>query len=121
MKRLMMMLGLLVCFASLLTGCSSAKNDDKIVGSWKMVKLSGKEPNKNAPIMTMEYTKDGKHTFKWVGEPQVGTYKIEGDKLIVTMNNGQLKTSTIKLLTSDTLVVLEEAAGIKAELEMKKQ
>ncbi len=91
-------------------------NADKIVGSWEFVKINGKDPG--IPIK-VEFTKDG---MIKVGGMTLGTYKIDGDKITLTAKKTGAKddtdVSTIKLLTDEKLILVDEKK--KEETEFKK-
>src|SRR5271169_2281497 len=87
----------------------AANNKDKIVGVWIVVKGEG------VPAGTpMEFTKDGKLILKFdVNGKEFkmeGSYKIDGDKVTVSMKTPDGKedseTDTIKTLTDSMLVVI---------------
>jgi uncharacterized protein (TIGR03066 family) len=129
-----MMFGLLVCFMAALAGCSSSStsggsgggvsNADKIVGTWKITKIGDTELGKNVDAGTMEFTKDEKAKISGKGkDPEEGTYKVEGDKLTLTKNGKKEegKTSTIKSLTADTLILVRSEGEHSIDIELKKQ
>jgi uncharacterized protein (TIGR03066 family) len=102
-----------------------SNNAEKIIGKWVLTKAP-----KGAPLGTIfEFSKDGK--VNWLdgegAEPIPGTYKIDGDKLTLTLpspEDGKPKseTSTIKTLTDTTLVTIEKDQEMKdVELEFKKK
>jgi uncharacterized protein (TIGR03066 family) len=107
---------ILLCAPLLLTGCGKKSNADLIVGKWELTKGEGAPPGTE-----MEFTKDGKVKVSMkVGEKGVsleGTYKVEGDKLTVTMMD-KTDSDTIKTL-NDTTLVMEDSKGKTAELKRK--
>jgi uncharacterized protein (TIGR03066 family) len=113
------------CVALTLTGGVVAaadkdkENADKIVGTWEFVKINGKDPG--IPIK-VEFTKDSKIK---VGGMELGSYKIEGDKITLTAKKKDGKdgkddtdVSTIKLLTEEKMILVDEKK--KEETEFKK-
>src|SRR5262245_28888013 len=84
---------------------------EKIIGKWVLTKAP-----EGATLGTIfEFSKDGK--VNWLAgegdEPIPGTYKIDGDKLTLTLpspEDGKPKseTSTIKTLNDTTLVRIEQ-------------
>jgi uncharacterized protein (TIGR03066 family) len=95
----------------------------KLVGAWKVVKSEVDVP-KGAKV---EFTKDGKFTMSHPDEngkvlKLVGTYTVDADKIntIVKFGNEENKeTHTIKSLSDDKLVVVDEN-NKKFELEKVK-
>ena len=114
------------------TPAGEKTNADKIIGKWELVK-SGLEA---AVGETVEFAKDGKmkmttkpivgkdKEIKYVGKEQTieGTYKVEGDKITVTMKGPDGKvgsdTAPIKTLT-DTKLVIEVEKGKFDEYQRK--
>ena len=94
-----------------------------IVGKWEVAKAD--EGTVPAGVM-IEFTKDGKVKVsgKKDGEDlnMEGTYKVEGDKFIVTMKRGDdehMQTITITKIT-DTEMATENKEGKKVMLTKKK-
>jgi uncharacterized protein (TIGR03066 family) len=143
--------GTLNCFTIILTGCSSSdstatttpvatssgkqkkdiveadgrSNLDKIVGVWQFTKLDGFEfPKDDGKLkkLVVEFTEDGKAKMSSANMNEEGDYKVEGDKLTVT-NSREAKSriSTIKSLTTDTLILVQEEDGKSREFELKKK
>jgi uncharacterized protein (TIGR03066 family) len=129
MKR--SLIGVIVCFAALvgLHSSSASGADDKdtsnakkIVGKWSVVKGEGVPPG-----AIMEFSAENKVIFhvdqkgKLVSFP-VGTYKVDGDKVTLTVAKGGKKddeTNTIKKLTNDSLI-LADSQGKEIELKRMK-
>jgi uncharacterized protein (TIGR03066 family) len=97
-----------VVVLGLSTGTVRAQDDyaKKIVGLWVIDKSSGDLP----PGTTIEFTKDGKLTASLkIGDKDekiTGTYKVEKDKLSVTLKVGDQsieETVSITKLTDDVL------------------
>jgi hypothetical protein len=139
MKRLV--LGLFVCFSVVLAGCSSSSSNssgsnssnpgdhkggsggtegkmaDKLIGKWTLTKMAGVEtpPQKGKQAPTIEFMKDGKvHHF--AGD---GTYKVEGDKLSMTLGK-DTQTSKIKSVNADKLIIVDTSMG-EMEVEFTKK
>src|SRR5262245_63034550 len=99
-----------------------AINAEKIIGKWEVAKVP---EGTSAPIFV--FSKDGK--VERLGgegdEPIPGTYKIDGDKLTITLpdEDGKPKTetSTIKTLTDTKLVTVDKVEGKEIEIEFKKK
>jgi len=93
----------------------------KLVGKWRVTKGGVADA-------TIEFTKDGKALVvaKENGKefkPE-GTYKIEDDKLTVTMKLGDQETTGINMietLTDDKLVLVDEKDKSKTEFERVKK
>jgi uncharacterized protein (TIGR03066 family) len=103
-------------------------NAEKIVGTWKMVK-STTESEKQFTV-TVEFTRDGKLTIRrtpteaGAGNPddEIGTYKVEGDKLPYTFGteaDGRSATDDIKKLTDDELIVVDPAGNREEYVRVK--
>jgi uncharacterized protein (TIGR03066 family) len=99
-------------------------NAEKIVGVWVFVKGSKELP----PETTAEFTGDHKlkMRMKVKGEEKEvaeGTYKVEGDKLKVTMKGPDGKehtdTDSIQTLTETTLIT-KDSKGNQEEYKKKK-
>lgn len=80
---------------------------DKLIGSWKVSKAESVPPDSE-----IEFTKDGKFKFSAkMGDQTVafeGTYKVDGNKLIVTLPDSKGETMTIKKLTDTEFVTLDD-------------
>ncbi|MCE9530391.1 MAG: lipocalin family protein, partial [Planctomycetes bacterium] len=114
------MFALIVCVGFVAASSAADENKDKIVGTWSVTK--GEEV---PPGTTIEFTKEGKLVFKLtLNGKEVkleGTYKIEKDKLTVSMKTPDGKddteTDTIKTLTADAMVLVDPKGK---EVEFKK-
>jgi uncharacterized protein (TIGR03066 family) len=103
-----------VAFLSVtLVGVAGTDNTKKIIGVWELVK--GESPGS-----TVEFTRDGKLKINAkVKDKEVnadGTYKIEGDKLKVTLSfKGKTITETnkIKKLTEKELILVDEEGKVE--------
>jgi len=117
----------LVCTACVIlcqAGCSGKSNADKIVGKWEVSKTGDAQ---GAPVgAVVDFQKDGKlgMTMKILDKEMTmnGTYKVDGDKLTITMKGldgkEQSETNTIKSLDDTTMVLIEKD---KKETEFKKK
>ena len=113
--------------ALFVAGCSGNKN--KIVGKWKLVSMTKDGKEEQAPpgseAAMIEFTADGKLSMI-IGEAgketrAVGTYKLEADKLAVSMKVADkeiTETLTIKNLTGTELVT-EDSKGKSESLRKK--
>jgi uncharacterized protein (TIGR03066 family) len=134
--------GLLLCALLILVGCGKGNNTsktsstggesggtktnaDKIIGTWEVTKDEEKGEDV-PPGNTIEFIKDGnlKIVMK-LGEKEMkmdGTYKVEDDKLSVTLKGPDKKarteTATIDQLT-DTVMVTKDKNGKKTEYKKK--
>lgn len=95
----------------------TASNQDKLVGSWELVK--SERGAVVAGNVTLTFARDGQFTFevKNKGTTQEGTYAVEGDKLKTTTPKDDVddkKVKVIKKLT-DTVLVLADEKGKKDE------
>ena len=105
------MRALIGCVAVLvLTGFTGAADDKidakKLIGKWETAK-----PAKGEPSFVLEFTDKGKFSvsFDMDGKPMTieGTYKVDGNKVEVTMSfNGKevKETHTVTKLTDDEMV-----------------
>ena len=98
-------------------------NAGKIVGSWEVVKADEGAPPVGSVI---EFSKDGKIKITHKKDDKdvtiEGTYKVDGDKLAVTLKVGDKEdkhTVTIKKLTATEMTV-ENDKGKSAEFKKKK-
>src|SRR5207237_7396281 len=94
-------------------GVAGTDNAKKIIGTWELVKGE-------AAGSTVEFTKDGKlKVYAKVKDKELnagGTYKIEGDKLLVTISfKGKtiMETNKIKKLTEKQLVLEDEKGMVE--------
>src|SRR5262249_27988714 len=107
-----------VLFLSMtINGTAGTDTAKKLVGLWELVKTEGTGPLGS----TVEFTKDGKtRIHAKVKDKEFDfncTYKVEGDKLTVTITvegKTHLEINKIKKLT-DMELVLEDAKGVKDE------
>jgi uncharacterized protein (TIGR03066 family) len=112
------------CLAALFVAVAAAPaadpkektNADKIVGTWTLVKSDNGTPE--GVRFLVEWTKEGKMTLRIEpkakdAEPVVlkGTYKVNGDKLDYTIDDGtggtRQEVLTIKKLTDEELVTVD--------------
>jgi hypothetical protein len=120
-----LLFSIVVCLTAILAGegnpASAQKkkkggggNADKIVGTWELTKIMGVEtpPAKGKDPLTFEFSKDGKVKMG----PGEGTYKLDGDKLSMTLG-GDTKEATIKTLDAGKLVLSQD--GVDMELKKK--
>jgi uncharacterized protein (TIGR03066 family) len=88
----------------------------KLVGKWEPA-------DKKAPPMVVEFTADGKVSLA-VGEAKAaGTYKLDGDKLEVSIKHGaeELKqTLVVRKLTDDELTTEDEKQKVETLRRWKK-
>ena len=114
-----------VCMAAF-AGAAAVQDDNakKIVGAWEVTKQTG-----DLPVGTVvEFTKDGKMTVvvKEGGQDLKleGTYKVEKEKLNVTLKVGDEKHEemlTIKKLNDDTLEVEDKDKKTETFTKQKKK
>jgi uncharacterized protein (TIGR03066 family) len=107
------------------TAVAGGKTDNakKIIGTWKIIKSDEPIP----PGATVTFAKGGKLSLhidiKGKEINLKGTYKVEGDKLTVTMKMGdeeKSETNTIQKLDATTLIIVDEKAK-KVELKRQKK
>lgn len=109
-----------------MVGFTSCSDDDEeedtstgIVGKWQSVKVEGWEEidgertefNKAYTGMTFTFTADGKLTITDDGEKDTGTYKLVGDKLIVS-SEGETGEMKVLTLSGDVLIIESEGSEI---------
>lgn len=113
------MRGILAACAAAVLVVGAASADDKkfdgakLVGKWELTKSTDETAPKGA---TVEFTKDNKVTvtldFGGKKLELMGTHKLEGDKLTVTMKTPDGKeetdTDTIKELTDDKMILIDK-------------
>lgn len=101
-------------------GATGGSNADKIVGVWSVTKIAGKELPVAAE-MTMEFSNDGKMIFM----DEEALYKVEGEKLNTVRKGKDGKedkdTMTIKSVTGDNLVLINDKRKEEMELKRKKK
>ena len=95
------------------------KKDDKkvdpakLVGKWELTRSTDKDAPKGAVV---EFTKDNKVLVSFTAggkeEKAEGTYRVNGDKLSVKLNDPESKdkedTDTIQTLTDDKFVLVDK-------------
>jgi uncharacterized protein (TIGR03066 family) len=113
MKRFVAAMAALV----VLVGASSAQDTKvdpaKLVGKWELTKSESGGAPKGAIV---EFTKDNKLSISATDKDGnkldfTGTYKVEGDKLTVTIafaGKEDSDTDTIKMLTDEKLVLVDK-------------
>jgi uncharacterized protein (TIGR03066 family) len=114
-----------VCMVAF-AGAAAAQDDNakKIVGAWEVAKQTG-----DLPVGTVvEFLKDGKMTVTLKeGDKDLkleGTYKVEKDKLNVTLKIGDDKHEeevVIKKLTDDALEVEDKEKKVDTFIKQKKK
>jgi uncharacterized protein (TIGR03066 family) len=104
-----------------------AQEKGKIDGKLLVGKWSPKE-DKKGPAMTLEFLKDGKLSlaveFGGKKETIEGAYKLDGDKLDVSMKFGgeeKKETLTVKKLTADELETTDSKGKTDAFTKVKEE
>jgi uncharacterized protein (TIGR03066 family) len=100
---------------------------DKLIGVWTYVKTDAKDAPPEGSVK-VEFTKDGKLTVtSTVKDKDVklsGAYKLDGDKLTITLKGPKDKekteTSTITELTDKKLVIADKKGDKTETTELKK-
>lgn len=101
--------GMLATVLCLGTGLLAEDKKDEKIDAKKLVGKWGPKKEES----TFEFTKDGKVTFTATddGKESKGTYKVEGNKLTLTMKMGDMEqtiTRTITKLTDTELVSADD-------------
>ncbi|SRR5579871_1305381 len=118
-SRLTSLLGIgMILTGSALAAPAPKSNQTKILGVWEVIKSDDGTP----PKTTIEFTRDGKLKVKTkVGDQTLtmdGTYKLEGDKLTVTLMTPDEKekevtdTVTITKLTDKELITKDQKGKV---------
>jgi uncharacterized protein (TIGR03066 family) len=125
MKGIRLVAAGVLFFSLALVGAAGTDNAKKIVGLWEVTKSEGAPPG-----ATVEFTKDGKLKVRAkLGDKELnidGTYKVEGDKLDVTlMFDGKTikETNKIKKLTEQQMILEDEKGKVEEfkRIEKKKK
>lgn len=104
---------LLMCFVALSMAFTSCqKNEDLIVGKWKLTKVEGNSAaySNDAIGGIWEFKADKTFTMSYESLSYSGTYTIEDDVLNVTMSAMGFSTTTkslIKTLNKSTMVLAD--------------
>ena len=104
---------LLMCFVALSMAFTSCqKNEDLIVGKWKLTKVEGNSAaySNDAIGGIWEFKADKTFTMSYERLSYSGTYTIEDDVLNVTMSAMGFSTTTkslIKTLNKSTMVLAD--------------
>ena len=125
MVRGIALLTALLGFALVATAAQEKKDEEKLLGKWKLTK-SGEElpPGLEA---TIDFQKGGKLkvSFKFMGKDESvdGTWKLDGKKLTVTMKKGDKDdTETMEITTlDDKKLVTKDPKGKVDEFEKVKE
>lgn len=102
---------LMMCFVALSMAFTSCqKNEDLIIGKWKLTKVEGSNAAYSSEAVggIWEFKADKTFTMSYEGLSYSGTYTIEDDVLNVTMSAMGFSTttkSTIKTLNKSTMVL----------------
>lgn len=99
-----------VAFSFAMTSCQ--KNEDLIIGKWKLTKVEGNSAaySNDAIGGIWEFKADKTFTMSYEGLSYSGTYTIEDDVLNVTMSAMGFSTTTkslIKTLNKSTMVLAD--------------
>lgn len=104
---------LLMCFVALSMAFTSCqKNEDLIIGKWKLTKVEGNSAaySNDAIGGIWEFKADKTFTMSYESLSYSGTYTIEDDVLNVTMSAMGFSTTTkslIKTLNKSTMVLAD--------------
>jgi uncharacterized protein (TIGR03066 family) len=124
MKRFVTAIAAVVVLVGMANAEDKKVDAAKIVGKWELTKSDSGNAPKGAIV---EFTKDNKLAITIdVGGKKVelaGTYKIDGDKLTVTIKSpdggkDESDTDTIKTLTDEKIVLVDKE---KKETEFTKK
>ncbi len=119
---------LLMCFVAVsmvFTSCS--KNEDLIIGKWKVTKVTEGDRvyTEGEEIGSIwEFKSDNTFTlsFEYAGQSMSvpGTYAINDDELTITMY-GEAETATIDKLNKSKMILSSVDEGVKIVEEFEKQ
>lgn len=124
MKRVLTTVAVAIVFVGGVTADDKKVDPAKLVGKWELTKSESGNAPKGAIV---EFKKDNKLaiTIDFNGKSLTldGTYKVDGDKLTVTIKppdggKEDSDTDTIKSLTDDKLVLIDKD---KKETELTKK
>jgi uncharacterized protein (TIGR03066 family) len=118
-SRFVCLLGIgIILTGSVRAAPAPKSNQTMILGVWEVIKSDDGTP----PMTTIEFTRDGKLKVKTkVGDQTLtmeGTYKLEGDKLTVTLMTPDEKekevtdTVTITKLTDKDLITKDQKGKV---------
>ena len=106
MKRIITTLLMIATLMILCVGCGKGSKD--VSGTYKITSIGGKSVAdlqkqyddagmdvKIADMFKMELKSDGTFTMEYSGETQSGTYKVDGEKISMTID-GDTEEGTIK-------------------------
>ena len=124
MKRVLAAVAVAIVFVAGASADDKKIDPAKLVGKWELTKSESGNAPKGALI---EFMKDNKMTitvdFNGKSLTLNGTYKVDGDKLTVTIKppdggKEDSDTDTIKSLTDDKIVLIDKE---KKETELTKK
>jgi uncharacterized protein (TIGR03066 family) len=124
MKRVLAAVAFAIAFVSGASADDKKVDPAKLVGKWELTKSESGNAPKGAIV---EFMKDNKLTitvdFNGKSLTLNGTYKVDGDKLTVTIKppdggKEDSDTDTIKSLTDDKIVLIDKD---KKETELTKK
>lgn len=106
----------------IIAGCSNTENNKKIIGNWAGTEwLVNDAPSSLKPEEAFfMFDNNGKYSFEYAGNKEVGTYKVENDMLFTKPENQQEIMVKIFKLTTDSLVFDMNRSGANERLTLRK-
>ena len=97
---------LLVFISTILLSCADTTNNKMIIGEWDgaMWLIDGKPSNLRAAETHFSFDSTGKYSFRYAGNNETGTYKVENDMLFTKPEGEKEIMVKIATITQDSLV-----------------
>ena len=113
---------LLTIVVILFTSCANTENNKKIVGKWAGIEwlVNNVPSSMDASKASFNFDEKGNYSFKYAGNIEEGTYKVENDMLFTKPANQQEIMVKIVKLTTDSLVFDMNRSGQAERLTLRR-
>ena len=110
-------------FCVLIGACKFEDKTPLLIGNWQGVswKVNGKESDRGAEAVTFSFNTDKTYNTAYESEFEKGTFRLAGDKLYTTGENKIEKMVKLSTITSDTIVMDMNRAGIAEQIILVKK
>ncbi len=112
-----------ILFCFLVAGCKTEDKTALLIGNWQGVswKVNGKESDRGAEAVTFSFSADKTYSTAYESEFEKGTFRLAGDKLYTTGENKIEKMVKLSTITSDTIAMDMNRAGIAEQIILVKK
>ena len=111
-----------ICVSLFVIACKLDDRTPLLIGEWKGIswKVNGAESDRNASAVKFKFNSDKTYSTSFENESEKGSFRLTGDKLYTTGDNKIEKMVKLASLSSDTMVMDMNRAGIAEQMILVK-